>query len=325
MLHIDGGDHGDSASSSSSTSCHPPDSCRSWVLVSSSSTRTTCGARRNTRFDVEFGELLAAILDELRRHRFDALDQVGGLLAAVGFRSPRRPRRPAPTGDAPRRASRRSFDTGRGPQIDAQLTTLLLGGGPVGQPTHHPPVTSRFCRILLVEIQVELQRVDRRLAEEPEEPAIRVCSHDLADLFEQAAPRALATRFTWSRRPHTRPRCGSRPLPLAVTASAWAPPPVRQQRCRGPARIRPGCRNPRRILGAPLDPHAFVGVEERCLCGVARLVDTDHPRRVDDVAARIARADHRQHRPDTAARAERAVHRRHRRVRRRRHCVHRPR
>ncbi len=54
-------------------------------------------------------------------------------------------------------------------------------GRSVTTPSFHR--SRRFCRILLVEVQVELQHIDRRLAEEPEEPAVRVRGQHLANLL----------------------------------------------------------------------------------------------------------------------------------------------
>ena len=87
-------------------------------------------AATQNRRDVEFGEATAAVFDVARRDDLDALQQLGGLGAAVRFDY--RGHQVGAAFQPPVRLAEHREGlayTGRGTQVDAQLAPLRLGAG----------------------------------------------------------------------------------------------------------------------------------------------------------------------------------------------------
>lgn len=97
------------------------------------------GAAGQHRLDVQLGELGAAVGDEARRDEFDAVEQLGGPLAAVGFYD-RGDDVGAPFDPAVRLAEHREglSDARRRAQVDPQLTPLGAVRGRRRLGTHQP-------------------------------------------------------------------------------------------------------------------------------------------------------------------------------------------
>src|SRR6516165_2790829 len=164
---------------------------------------------------------------------------------------------------------------------------------------HHPPSALAGNRILVVELQVELQHVDLRLADKANRAAAAVLRHHRAYLIGADVP-GLGHPGNLD--------VGISHGDVRVQAAA-----ARGDGVGGHCRVG-GCgatdghdladRVVLAVLGA-FDPYTLVDRLEGSLRRLARLVHADHPGGVDDIAAGVAGADHRQHRAHAAACAER--------------------
>ena len=259
------------------------------------------------RVDVEFGKLASAVVDVARRDDLDALDQVGGLLAAVGL-DDRGDHIGAALQPAVRLAEHRVrlADAGRRAQVDAQLAALLLVVGPVGQRLVgcHMIIIHRTRQLLAgyfwSSSRLSFSTLTAGLTEESEPASVGVVRDGLPDLVGADAAR-LGDPVD------LQIGIGDRDVRVEAAAAGGDGVGGHLRVGRRAAADRHDLADAVVLaeLGA-LDAHTLVGVEERRRRRVARFVDADHLRRVDDVAARVARADHRQHGADAVAGAERA-------------------
>ena len=191
-------------------------------VCASSSTRATVGMPGQDRVGVHLLDDDAAILDPPARDDLEPVEQLLGLRPAVRLDEAddevRAARGPAmallehPVGLA---------DAGRHPEVDPQPATLalaargadpgqhLLGGRAAVRIVSRSLVghawlgLSHIVRQQAVEVEVEEQDVDPRLAEEAEERLLGVAGDDRPDV------RPRTCRAPWRRaRPGTRPRPG---------------------------------------------------------------------------------------------------------------------
>ncbi len=147
--------------------------------------------------DVELGEALAAVLDVFGRHHLDALDQVGGLLAAMRL-DDRGDHIGAALDPAMRLAEHRVglADPRRRTQVDAQLAALLLVVGPVGA---HMIIIHRSRQLFAGYFWSNSRLSSKTLTRgSPMNPSQRpsVLSATACRTWSALTPRASATRFT---------------------------------------------------------------------------------------------------------------------------------
>ena len=173
------------ASSSSSMSCQRFSLRDPGTLVcASSSTRATLGRRAQHGVDVHLGERGAAVGDLAARHDLETVEHLGGVLAAVRLDEP---------DDDVGAALGASValaehgvglaDAGRSAEVDPQPPArhaLLPSSTSVPRRQSGQPAGR-------VQSEVELEDVDPRLAEEPEDPTLGVLVDQGADLPCQAA------------------------------------------------------------------------------------------------------------------------------------------
>ena len=152
------------------------------------------------RLDIEFREQGPAVGKVLRRNDLDALDEFGDLAAAVSLDYRR-----DDVGAAPQPSMRlaehcaRLTDARGGAEVDAQLAASLrwhaMGKRPVGacrwwrwrliggrHTNIIPPEPSGLHRILAVQLEIELQNVNHRLADEAEQTTMLVVANRVAHL-----------------------------------------------------------------------------------------------------------------------------------------------
>ena len=188
------------AASSSSTSCQRFSLREPGTLVcASSSTRATCGSAGQDRVDVHLGERGAAVGDLAPRHDLQAVEQVGGVLAAVGLDEPDDDVGAA-LGSAVALAEHGVglADARRRAEVDPQLPATHGTSSPSSWPSARSCGAQCVCPRGLacrrslgrerVQGEVELEDVDARLAEEPERASLGVLVDQRPDLrLAQAA------------------------------------------------------------------------------------------------------------------------------------------
>ena len=164
------------ASRSSSTSCQRLGFLLPGVLVwASSSTSTTCGWRARTASTSSSAKPGAAVVDVARRDDLDAVEQLRGLLAAVGF-----DHRGDHVGAALQPAvglaehRERLADAGSCAEVDAQLSAFGACAATYSH-AHHPPAHQLFAGYFWSSSRLSFEHVDRRLADEAQRSGRRCC------------------------------------------------------------------------------------------------------------------------------------------------------
>ena len=217
----------------------------------------TVGLARDDRVGVHLLDDDAAVLDPPARHDLEAVEQLGGVRPAVGLDEAddevRAARRPA--GGPPRASGRSCRRPGAMPEVDAQAAarrspasawTRASISSAVGPDVERVALgVDQVTRQQAVEVEVEQQDVDARLAEEAEERLLGVAG-DAARTSSSVMPRAAATRATWYSAAAGL-MCGSSPDAEVVTRSTG----IGASPLRGP--------EPLDVGRDPVDERLFVG------------------------------------------------------------------
>ena len=140
---------------------------------------------------VKFGKRTSAIFDIARRDDLDALNQLSGFRSSVGL--DHGGRHVGAAFQAPVRLSEhrvRLTDTRSRTEVDAQLPALgmVVLQADVAHVNHHPPTALARDRIPVIELQVELQRVHRRLTDKAKGAGAAVLREDRSDLIRADVP-----------------------------------------------------------------------------------------------------------------------------------------